>query len=147
MTPVTVVGMVAGGLLILVVVIVFLQKKAFPAGGVGSAAIGFILIGMSQWTTIKIKAGGVDIDLSAIQAQLDETATAVDSVAGQSVRTAAVAEATREQLVTLSGQLADRQVLPRAAVNSVQRSLSVHPKLDTTRVITARTTLRPPIRR
>jgi len=142
MSPVTVAGMVMGILLILVAIAVFWSRKDFPPGGVAITVVGVVLIGMSQWNSIKIDAGGVSIDLTTIKTQIQQTATAVDQVAEQAERTAAAAETTRQQLVALTGQLGAKRVLTPAALQPIHTSLNAVPRVDVTRLRTARENMR-----
>ena len=138
MSAVTLVGLIAGAALIAAAIYVFVSKKEFSAGGVGVSLVGLILIGMSQWTNIKVKGGGVDIDLSTLREQVNKTATAVDAVAKEANSTAAVANETRDQLLSLSTQLERRDVLPAANTRAMRDSLVGTPRIDTTAVTAAR---------
>ena len=124
MTPVTIVGMVSGVLLVLTAIYIFVSKKEFPAGGVAVTLIALVMIGMSQWTTIKIKGAGLDIDLSTL-------ARAVDTLAAQSVNTANVSETTRQGLLKLTDQLGRRNVLDRSSATSVTEPVRDAAKIDT----------------
>jgi hypothetical protein len=146
MTPVTVVGLVFGGALIAAAIYVFVKKQEFALNGVAVTLLGLLLIGMSQWTTIKIKGAGIDIDLSTLQRQLSETAEAVDALAEETVNAAAAAETTREQLLTLSNQLERQRVLPPSLTRPLRDSLRTGPRIDTAVVNAARVRLRPIIR-
>src|SRR5919108_3042283 len=128
MTAVTIVGMVAGGLLIATACIVFLLKKDFPAGGFGVAVIGLVLIGMSQWTSFKITAAGVSLE--AVKAQVQKTAAAAEEIATQAQQTAASVETTREQVATLAQQLQSSNVLSAAAVRPIRAKLDTAPRAD-----------------
>ncbi|HJU73551.1 MAG TPA: hypothetical protein VJ717_07380 [Gemmatimonadaceae bacterium] len=124
MTLVTIVGMLSGVLLLLTAIYIFLSKKAFPAGGVAVTLVSLVMIGMSQWSTIRIKGGGIDIDLTTL-------AAAVDTLAAQGVITANAIDSTRRGLVKLTDQLGDRNVLPRPSINSVLEPLRAAPRIDT----------------
>jgi hypothetical protein len=137
MTPVTIAGMVMGVLLILTAIAVFWSKKAFPVGGVAVTLVGLVLIGMSQWTTIKINAGGASIDLRTLRAQVQETAAAAEEVASQAQQAAAAAETTREQVAVLARQLETRNVLPSAAARSIRATLDTAPRADLERLRSA----------
>ena len=138
MTPVTIVGMVAGGLLILTASAVFLIKKEFPAGGLGVALIGLVLIGMSQWSSIKISTAGVSVDLQVVKAQLEQTAAAAEEIATQAQQTAASVQTTREQVAALTQQLQSRNVLSDAALRPIRAKLDAAPRADSIRLRTAR---------
>ena len=138
MSSVTTVGLIAGAALIAAAIYVFVSKKEISAGGVGVSLVGLILIGMSQWTTIKVKGGGVDIDIRTLQEQVTRTASAVDAVAQEANSTAAVANETREQLLVLSTQLERRDVLPSASSRALRDSLGRAPRIDTAAVNAAR---------
>ena len=131
MNPVTVVGMIAGLFLIGVVVVIAYRKHEVSAGSVALAVIGLVLIGMSQWTSIRIKGGGVDIDLSALERQVHATAAAVQTLAEETVATAAVAESTRDQLQTLAVDLRRSNVVSAAFANTLTDSLAARPDVDT----------------
>jgi len=141
MTPVTIVGMVAGGLLILTAAAVFLLKKEFPAGGLGVALIGGVLIGMSQWSSIKISAGGVSVDLQVLKAQVQQTAVAAEEIATQAQQTAVSVETTREQVAALTEQLQSRNVLSDAAARPIRAKLDAAPRADLSRLRAARENL------
>lgn len=89
MSPVTIVGMVVGTLLILTAIAVFWSKKEFPVGGLGVTVIGLVLIGMSQWTNLDLKAGDLSLQLETLQQRLDSTAATAATVAVEARHTAA----------------------------------------------------------
>ncbi|MGD2064087.1 MAG: hypothetical protein PVF51_10965 [Nitrospirota bacterium] len=93
MTPVTIVGMAAGSILILAVVAISWSNKAFPAGGIAVSLIGVVLIGMSQSSIVKSDRGGASIEL--VREQISQTAAAVEAVAAQAEQTAAAVEETK----------------------------------------------------
>lgn len=140
MTPVTIVGMAAGAVLILTAVAVFWSKKAFPAGGVMVSMVGLVLIGMSQWSSIKITAAGATLEV--VRAEIRQTAAAADEVAAQAEQAAAAVEATKQQLASLTGLLETRQVLPAAAAQPIRARLAAAPNVDLTKLGTARATLK-----
>lgn len=142
MNAVAVVGIVAGAALIAVACLVFAQKKEFPLGGVGVTLVGVVLIGMSQWTTIRIKGAGLDIDLRTLQAQITETAAAVDAVAEATVSTAAQVETTQTQLLEVTEQLERRQLLVPSTLSDIRGRMEAAPQADTTRVNAVRENIR-----
>jgi hypothetical protein len=79
---------------------------------------------MSQWSTIKIKGAGLEVDISQI-------ASAVDKVAEEAVTNAAAVETTRQQLLTLSRQLEHSQALSVTSARALRDSLSRVPAADT----------------
>jgi hypothetical protein len=145
MTAVTIVGMAAGGVLIIAAVAVFLSKKEFPAGGVMVTLVGLILIGMSQWSTIKITAAGATVEVA--RDEIRTTAEAVDAVAEQTQQAAAAVEATRQQLSNLTAMLENRQVLSAAAVQPIRTELSTAPRIDAAKLKEVRDSLKRVIKR
>jgi len=133
MTAVTVVGMVAGGLLIVTAWVVWLKTKT-PTAGVGAALFGLVLIGMSQWTSIKISAAGFSVDLQAVKAQVKQTAAAAEELATQAQQTAASVETTREQVATLAQQLQTKNILSDAAVRPIRARLDTAPRAGVNRL-------------
>lgn len=140
MTAVTIAGIVAGGILILAAVTVFLIKKEFPAGGVTVTLIGLVLIGMSQWSSIKLTAAGVTLE--ALTNNVKQMAAAAEEVATQAEQAAAGVETTRQQLVGLSQELETKQVLPPAVVRPIQSKLYNMPRADLSKLAKARADLR-----
>jgi hypothetical protein len=140
LTLVTIVGMAAGAVLILTAVAVFWSKKDFPAGGVMVSMVGLVLIGMSQWSSIKITAGGATIE--AVRAEITKTAAAAEEVAAQAQQAAEAVEATKKQLASLTDLLETRQVLPAAAAEPIRARLAAAPNVDLTKLGKARATLR-----
>jgi len=136
MTTVTVVGMAAGGVLILTAVAVFLVKKEFPAGGVVVTMVGLVLIGMSQWSSIKFTAAGATLEV--LRHEIRRTAAAAEEVAAQAEETAAAVEATKLQLASLTGLLETRQVLPATMAQPIRAKLSAVPSVDLSKLRTAR---------
>lgn len=136
MTTVSLVGLIAGSALILTAIVVFVLKREFPAGGVAVTMVGLVLIGMSQWSSIKISAGGATLDL-----QVRQTAAAAAAVAEQAERAAVAAETTRQQVAVLARQLESRNVLTTASVRSIQTSLEASPRVDLSRLQSARADL------
>ena len=132
MNPVTIVGMAVGALLILTAIGVFWSKKEFPAGGIGVTFVGLALVGMSQWSTLRLKAPGLEFE--AIRAKLDSTISAAEVVAGEAQNAAAAAEATRQQVSTLTSQLATHNLIPPTASIAIRRALDAAPRTDTTRL-------------
>jgi hypothetical protein len=110
---------------------------------VGVTLIALVLIGMSQWTTIKIKGpGGIDIDLTQLRQQIEETARAVDAVADVAGNNTRVSEGNRQQLLSLTEQLGSKQVIAPAAASAARSTLTALPKADTTRLHSTRLNLR-----
>jgi hypothetical protein len=142
MSPVTIVGLVVGTGIITTAIVVFLRKNDFPAGGVGATAVGMVLIGMSQWTSITLKAGGVDVELQALQKQLDSTAASAAVVSDEAHKAAAAADVARQQITTLTTQLATKGVLTPQSANAIRTALAVAPHSDTTRLRLATDQLR-----
>jgi hypothetical protein len=132
MSPVTIVGMAMGTLLILTAIAVFWSKKEFPAGGIGVTFVGLALIGMSQWSTFTLKAPG--LEFQAMRAKLDSTVSAAAIVAGEAQHAAAAAEATRQQVGTLTSQLAARNLVSPMASIAIHRALDAAPRTDTTKL-------------
>lgn len=146
MTTVTIVGMIAGAVLILTAVAVFWSRKDFPTGGVMVTLIGLILIGMSQWSTIRLTTAGTTVELlreelQQTQNELQQTAAAVDAVAAQAQQAAVAVEETNRQIVTVADLLAENQVLSADAVEPIQSKLESVPKIDPMELNTARETL------
>lgn len=128
MTPVTVVGMIAGGLLILTAIAVFWSKKEFPAGGVGVTVVGLVLIGMSQWSQISLKAAGVELSALA------EVAKASAELGDEVNKLASSVSTTKAQLSVVARQLEDRNVLTPAVTGSIRGALESAPRVDTAQV-------------
>lgn len=141
MSPVTVVGMVAGGLLIVTACAVFLNKKEFPAGGLGVALVGLVLIGMSQWTSIKVNTPGGSVEFAALQKDVKQTAEAADELATQAQETAASVETTRQQVTALTQQLQNNKVLTATAVAPIRAKLETAPRADVSRLRIAKDNL------
>jgi hypothetical protein len=139
MTAVTVVGMNAGCVLVLAAVAVFLIKKEFPAGGVMVTIVGLVLIGMSQWSSIKLTAAGVTLEV--LRHEIRQTAAAADEVAAQAQNAAAGVEATKRQLANLTQLLETRQVLPATLAQPIRAQLSAVPSLDRSKLAAAREAL------
>jgi len=139
MTPVTIVGMAAGAVLILTAVAVFWSKKDFPPGGVMVSMVAVVLIGMSQWSSIKITAAGATLEV--VRDQIRQTAAVADEVAAQAQQAAATVEATKQQLANLTDLLETRHVLPAAATQPIRAQLAAAAKVDLTKLRTARATL------
>ncbi|MCJ8502977.1 hypothetical protein [Desulfatitalea alkaliphila] len=140
MSIVTLVGIVAGGLLILTAVVVFLLKKEFPAGGIMVTLIGLVLIGMSQWTTIKVAGPGFDLEL--LRDQIMKTAAATEEVAEQVQQAVAGFDATKVQIANLTEHLQARAVLAPADAVMIRQKLDRVPQIDVNRLKNARTSLR-----
>jgi hypothetical protein len=138
--PASLVGMVLGALLILTAIAVFWTKKDFPAGGLGVTIIGLVLIGMSQWSSFSLKAGG--LELQAVQKQLRETVAAAAEVADEAHNSAAAAETTRQQVASLTAQLAARNLVTPQASAAIRRALDAAPRSDTIRLRMATDRLR-----
>jgi hypothetical protein len=139
MTAVTIVGMAAGGVLILTAVAVFLIKKEFSPGGVMVTIVGLVLIGMSQWSSIKLTGAGVTLEV--LRDQITQTAAAADEVAAQAENAAAGLEATKRQVANLAQLLETKQVLPATAVQPIRAQLSAVPSVDRSKLATARSKL------
>jgi hypothetical protein len=145
MTAVTIVGIIAGCVLVVTAVVIFLAKKEFPTGGVMITAIGLILIGMSQWSSITLS--GMGIEIKAMRQEIAQTAAAADEVAAQAEQAAAGIEATKEQLTSLTHELDTRQVLPVAVTEMIRARLSTVRNVDVSKLNAARTDLKAVIRR
>src|SRR5262249_31481902 len=118
---------------------VFLIKKEFPAGGVMVTIVGLVLIGMSQWSSIKLTAAGVTLEV--LRDQIRQTAAAADEVAAQAENAAAGVEATKRQLAHLTQLLETKQVLPATAAQPIRAQLSAVPSVDRAKLATARSKL------
>jgi len=140
MSPVVIVGMSAGILLIVTAAWVFVSKKAFPGGGILVVVVGMVLIGMSQWSTITLKGAGVEFQ--AVRAKLDSTVSAAAEVAGEAQNAAAAAEATRQQVTTLTSQLAARNLVSPAASAAIRGALDAAPHADIAKLRVATDRLR-----
>jgi hypothetical protein len=140
MTAVTVAGLVAGNLLIFVAASVFYAKKAFPAGGVGVAAIGLVLVGMSHWTYVKIAAGGVTIE--TMRNDIRRTADAADAVAAEAQQAGESLKQVRQQVVNLTRLLDSSHVVSPAATQPIRDTLNRAPTVNIERLESARVTLK-----
>lgn len=140
MAPVTIVGMAAGAVLILTAVAVFWNKKEFPTGGVMITLVGLVLIGMSQWSNIKISAAGATVEV--VRDEIKKTAEAVDQVAAQAQLAAGAVEATRQQLASLTDLLESKQVLSAATAQPIRAKLEAAPRTDVMKLGTARESLK-----
>lgn len=132
MSTVTIVGIVAGSALIVTAIIVFLSKKEFQTGGVMVTVVGLVLIGMSQWNSIKLTVG--EATLEAIREELNSTKDATNEVAEQVEQAAKAVETTRMQLLSLNDQLKTSRVLPDSVTVSIQEKLSSAPQVDLTKL-------------
>lgn len=140
MSPVIIVGMAVGTLAILTALGVCWSKKAFPLGSIGVMAIGLVLIGMSQWNSITLKAGGVEFE--ALQKQLEATAASTAVVAHEAQNTAGAVDVTRQQLALLTTQLvATRSLAPQSAT-AIRAAIEAAPRADTNRLRVATTELK-----
>jgi hypothetical protein len=142
MSPIAVVAMIMGVLLILAAIGIAWSKKEFSAGCVTITLVGVILIGLTQWTTIKFKSGGLDVELSTLKQQLKQTAAAVDAVAAETETAAQATEAGRQELRSLVNQLGSHNVLPPVALQPVRASLDTLHKVDFSKIRMAREDLR-----
>ena len=140
MTPVIIVGIVAGALLVVAAIVVFITKKEFPAGGVAVTLIAVVLIGMSQWSSIEIEGGGIKI--KTLSKAIGETAAAADEVAAQAEQAADAVAATKEQLASLTQQIEDSHVLSPRLTQPIQARLSAAPVVDRQKLARARMDLR-----
>ena len=140
MAPVTIVGMAAGAVLILTAVAVFWNKKEFPTGGVMITLVGLVLIGMSQWSNIKISAAGATVEV--VRDEIKKTAEEVDQVAAQAQLAAGAVEATRQQLASLTDLLESKQVLSAATTQPIRAKLEAAPRADVMKLGTARENLK-----
>ena len=134
MSPVTIVGMAVGTLLVVTAIAVFWSKKEFPVGGLGAAVIGLILIGMSQWSNVNFKFGDISLQLEALQQRLDSTAVTAAALGDEARNTAAAVEMTRQQIGTLTVQLAARNYVTPQAAAAIRSALATAPRPDTTRL-------------
>lgn len=141
MPIVTVTGLVAGAALVFAVIWVIMKKQEFSVGAIGLALVGLVMIGMSQWSTIRISGGGMDIDISTLQRQVAETAEAVDALAEETVATANVAETTRDQLLSLSSELQRARTLPTGVTGAIRDSLTAAPHVDTANIRNLRSSM------
>ncbi len=145
--------MIAGAVLILTAVAVFWSRKDFPTGGVMVTLIGLILIGMSQWSTIRLTTAGTTVELlreelqetqnelQETQNELQQTAAAVDAVAAQAQQAAVAVEETSRQIVNFADLLEERRVLSPDAVEPIRAEIESAPKIDPMELDTARETL------
>ena len=140
MTPVIIVGMVAGSALVVTAIVIFIAKKEFSTGGVGVLLIALVLIGMSQWSNIEIEGGGIKI--KALRDAIRETAAAADEVAAQAEQAAAGVAATKEQLASLTQQIENSHVLSPNLTKPIQARLSAAPIVDRAKLAMARANLR-----
>jgi hypothetical protein len=131
MTPVTITGMAAGTLLILTTAAVFWAKKDFPVGGLGVVLLGVILIGMSQWSSIKVNAGGNSVELLAFEKKLDSAVTATADLAVATRNAANSAETAKSQISELTTVLAQRNLVSPEASAKVQDAIKASPAADT----------------
>jgi hypothetical protein len=139
MTSVTIVGMAAGAVLILAAIGVFWNMKTFPAGGVMVCLVGFALISMSQWSSIKISAAGATVEF--LRDQIKQTAAAADELAAQTQKVATAVEATQKQLASLTDLLETRKVLPATEARSIRTRLEAVPNVDPIKLGNARAKL------
>lgn len=147
MTPVTIVGLVAGSIFVAVAAFVFVSKKAFPAGGIAVSAIGLVLIGMSQWTQVKVVAGGVTIELQALKADIQKTAAAAEVVAVQAQHAADSVHQVKQQLADVTRLLDASHVVPAPRTQEIRDRLSQAPTVDRSQLDSARASLRQLMRR
>jgi hypothetical protein len=145
MDIIEIVGVIAGGILILCAVAVFWSKKEFPLGGIAVTLVAFVLIGMSQWTSIKISAAGATVE--ALKEAVKQTAIAADEVAAQAEQAAAGVQATQKQIENLSSLLESRRVLGSEAVRQIKTELKAAPDVDLNKMRIARESLGQVIRR
>jgi hypothetical protein len=101
--------------------------------------VAVVLIGMSQWSSIKITAAGATLEV--VRDQIRQTAAVADEVAAQAQQAAATVEATKQQLANLTDLLETRHVLPAAATQPIRAQLAAAAKVDLTKLRTARATL------
>jgi hypothetical protein len=140
MTSVTVAGLAAGNLLIFVAASVFYTKKAFPAGGVGVAAIGLVLVGLSHWTYVKVVAGGVTIE--TMRNEIRQTAAAADAVAAEAQQAGESLKQVRQQMVDLTRLLDSSHVVSPVATQPIRDTLDRAPTVNIERLESARVALK-----
>lgn len=136
MTPVTIVGMAAGSLLILTAAAIFWSQKAFPAGGIAVSVVAFAMIGMSQWTTIKIEAGGAKMEVT--REEVLQIAAATNELADQAENVAAAIEVSKAQIRDVLNVLENRDILSAAAAQPIRHRLNTAPTIDIDRIQEAR---------
>jgi cell division protein FtsB len=135
--------MVMGVLACLTALGIFLSKKEFPVGGVGVLGIGFVLIGMSQWTSFKFQAGGVNFEaVQNLQKQIQATASSAAAIAQEAQKTAAAQDVTRQQLATLTKQLATNRTLAPQSAEAIGGAIARAPRADTNQLRAATIELR-----
>ncbi|MBN1817936.1 MAG: hypothetical protein JW828_11285 [Sedimentisphaerales bacterium] len=137
MTPVIIVAMVAGAILILIAVWIFLSTKEFSRNGVIVILAGAVLLTISEWRTITLDLAGFKIEL---QKQIEQAATAADEVAAQVEKTTAQVDVMKTQFITLSSLLQTGQPIQPAKVKEIEKNILALPDFDRAKLQTARET-------
>ena len=135
------VGLFVGAVVALSAVWVFLKKQEFSLWGTAVLGFGVVLIGMSVWSNIKIRASEGGIEFEVLRQQVQQTAQAAAKVAEEVETVAQIVEGSKRQLLDLTEVLQTGGNVPAATLQPIRDSLRAFPTIDRARLDSARVTL------
>ena len=96
------VGLLVGTVVALSAVWVFLKKQEFSLWGTAVLGFGVVLIGMSVWNNIRIRASEGGLEFEVLRQQVQQTAQAAAKVAEEVETVAQIVEGSKRQLMDLT---------------------------------------------
>lgn len=141
-TIVFVAGLLLGALILLAVLRVYMEKKAFGVGDASFASLGVVLMGLSVFTSVS-----VTVSATELKAQFDTVKKQMNEVTKQSAvlerRVATVAESSgtlSEGLANMGEKLNQGETTVAQLTDALQRSRAVPPEAAERIRSSARTT-------
>lgn len=133
-------GIVSGLGLIASVIFVYISARQIGVPGLGLALVGSLLVGMSIWSSVKIKIDetGIDAEFKRLQGQVNEIAEAAADVSEEVTKIARVTEANRSYFAEVDTFFETHEEPPPERLSRFRDQVLDAPPIDLQRLDSAK---------
>lgn len=114
------VGMILGIVALLGVLYVWIKRQVFGTGGSILSIVGFLLVGLSLWSNVKVAGPGMSLEFNRLENRVADIEENTDVISEEVVKTAEKLETTSQQFISLTQQLETMPGIRGAAFEGVR---------------------------
>ncbi|HEY3302914.1 MAG TPA: hypothetical protein VGL70_05185 [Candidatus Binatia bacterium] len=135
-TATFIVGLILGTLAVGSACYVWVLHRAFGVGGGSLSVVGFALVGLSIWSSVKIQVseGGLQAEFQRLSRQVQAVAQANETVTQEVKKIGETTEIGKRQFVELTRVLEAQQVAKPNQLENIRRPILTAPTVDVKRL-------------
>jgi hypothetical protein len=125
-------GIILGSIAVLSAVYVWVKDRTFGMGGGALSLAGIVLVGLSIWSSVRIKVNesGLEADFNRLQSQVSEVTKTSLAVTDEVRKIAESTQANKDQFLKLTSALETRQVVRPEVLAAIEKPIESTPTAD-----------------